>query len=114
MASLHSAALNFGIGLLSHLCGHKHLDQQVDKPRHRHVPATIQKRIFESLVLGLNPIVRVIVQLPPHTVRLDPHLQINSKKNVPPPNQETYISIMSTRSLCLPSFLEPTGYCNNS
>ena len=80
MDSLHSDISNFGIGLLGHLCGHKHLHQQIDQPRHGHVPATIQKRIFKRFVLGLNPVVRVVVELPPNAIGLDPHLQINFKE----------------------------------
>ena len=56
------------------------MDEQVNQPRHRHVPTTVQKRVFERFIMGLNPVVCVVVQLPPHTECLDPHLQINKKK----------------------------------
>ena len=56
------------------------MDEQVNEPRHRHVPATAQKRVFEHFILSLNPIVCVVIQLPPHTECLDPHLQTNKNK----------------------------------
>ena len=56
------------------------MDEQVNEPRHRHVPATVQKRVFERFILSLNPVVCVVVQLPPHTECLDPHLQTNKNK----------------------------------
>ena len=77
---MYSIDLNIHTALLCHLCGHKYVDEQVNQPRHRHVPTTVQKRVFERFILGLNPVVCVVVQLPPHTERLDPHLQINKKK----------------------------------
>ena len=56
------------------------MDEQVNEPQHRHVPATVQKQVFERFILGLNPIVCVVVQLPPHMEHLDPHLQTNKNK----------------------------------
>ena len=77
---MYSIDFNIHTALLCHLCGHKYVDEQVNQPRHRHVPTTVQKRVFERFILGLNPVVCVVVQLPPHTECLDPHLQINKKK----------------------------------
>ena len=77
---MYSIDFNIHTTLLCHLCGHKYVDEQVNQPRHRHVPTTVQKRVFERFILGLNPVVCVVVQLPPHTECLDPHLQINKKK----------------------------------
>ena len=56
------------------------MDEQVNEPRHRHVLATVQKRVFECFILSLNPIVCVVIQLPLHTERLDLHLQTNKNK----------------------------------
>ena len=77
---MYSIDFNIHTALLCHLCGHKYVDEQVNQPRHQHVPTTVQKRVFERFILGLNPVVCVVVQLPPHTECLDPHLQINKKK----------------------------------
>ena len=87
MASLQSDVSNFGIGLLGHLCGHKHLDQQIDQPRHGHVSATIQKRIFKRFVLGLNPVVRVVVELPAQCDRLGPTSANKFQRTFPPPTR---------------------------
>ena len=77
---MYSIDLNIHTALLCHLCGHKYVDEQVNQPQHRRVPTTVQKQVFERFILGLNPVVCVVIQLPPHTECLDPHLQINKKK----------------------------------
>ena len=35
------------------------MDEHLNQPRHRHVPTTVQKRVFERFILGLNPVVCV-------------------------------------------------------
>ena len=77
---MYSIDFNIHTALLCHLCGHKYVDEQVNQPRHGHVLTTVQKRVFERFILGLNPVVCVVIQLPPHAECLDPHLQINKKK----------------------------------
>ena len=80
------------------------MDEQVNQPRHRHVPTTVQKQVFERFILGLNPVVCVVVQLPPHTEWLGPTSANKQKETVPPPIQENYLYIRAPQYFSLPSF----------